>query len=296
MNKKFFLGALLASVFFLLTSGLVNADFKDSIPKQEIFLYKDGETASTKDPIPTGEIIELVIPKIKETDKPKDLVNVNYNWVVFEIKYDKDGKEYRKYRKSYRPLSDNPVGPSVLFSTGNRTTKFYIEVSASYVFATLKEDKKLDITVISKTLETYVKILSDNPTPEPNPPNPDNPDTPVFPDGRFKLSKLVYDAAMKSVNADKREIGAKVSANAYKSISAAIAAGTIKSIEDALKEVKKANDANLAAAGIANGVWTTFGVVLQNYLFDLYDKNQITTVSDFRDAFLEVAAGLEKVK
>lgn len=295
MFKKMFIGAIMAPLFFL-ASISYGADFKSNVPKQEIFLYKDGDLSSTKEPVQTGEIIEFVIPNIKETDKPKDLVNVNYNWKLYEVKYDKEGKEYRVFRKSYRPLSDNPLGNSVLFSTGNRATKFFVEVSASYVFAVLKDDKKLDVTVVSKNIENYIKVISDTPTPPEPGPDPPNPDNPVFPDGKYKLSKLVYDSVMKSVPAEKRQIGADASSKAYKSVSAAIAAGTIKTIQDGLKEAKKANDSNLSTAGIPVGTWNAFGLVLQNYIYDLYDKNQLLTVSDLRDAFLEISVGLDKVK
>lgn len=295
MIRKVLCGTLIVPFFLLLTSISFGQNFKDIIPKQEISLYKDGELVETKEPIQTGELVELVIAKIKDNDRPKELVDTVYNWKVFEIKYDKDGKEYKIFRKSYRPLTDNPFGPSVLFPTGNRSAKFYVEVSAVYVFC-VKDKDKVKISTYVNRLESLVKVIGDVPNPEPPGPLPPDPDTPIFPDGRYKLSKAVYDSALKYIPETNRQKGATASANAYKSVSAAIAAGTVKTITEALQEVRKLNDSNLNAVGISAGTWNAFGVTLQTVLYDLYDKNQIVTVSDMRDAFLEIAAGLEKVK
>lgn len=294
MIRKVLCGTLIVPFFLLLTSVSFGQNFKDVIPKQDISLYRDGELVEPKEPIQTGELVELVIAKIKDSDKPKELVDTVYNWKVFEIKYDKDGKEYKIFRKSYRPLTDNPFGPSVLFPTGNRTAKFYVEVSAVYVFCK-KTNDKINISTYVNRIESSVKIIGDSPSPEPGPTPPD-PDTPTFPDGRFKLSKTVYDSVIKNVTENNRQKGAVASANAYKSVSAAISAGTIKTITDALQEARKLNDNNLNSSGVTPGSWNTFGLSLQTVLYDLYDKNQITTVSDLRDAFLEISSGLEKVK
>jgi hypothetical protein len=296
MIRKFVLGGLIAPIFLFMVSFGFASDFKDSIPKQEILVLKDGEAVAIKDSFPVGEIVELIVPKIKVN--PDNLVSTNYNWKIFEIKYDKEGKEYRLFRKNYRGLTDNPIGPSVLFSTGNKSTKFYVEVLATYVFCTKKDEKTVDISTYTKILENSVKIVSDNP--EPNPPDPVNPDvpTPSFPDGKFKISKSVYEAAMKNIPAVNREKGAIASSNAYKSVASAIAAGAISKIEDALAKCKDANITNLKNVGInsSSSEWQAFGFAIQTSIYDLYDKGQVNTVQDIRDLFLEISVGLEKVK
>jgi hypothetical protein len=240
----------------------------------------DQKILGAENPIPLGELVDLSLSPLP---KLEHLAGSSYTWLVL----DSDGTE-----KKFRPYENG-----IFFGAGVHPKKMKVLCAVSYLFI-LKKDEKQEAVVKTFFLTATVVIGDPPPTPPgpgpgPTPPVPPGP-TPPLPDGKFGLAKKVYELGARVPAAD-RKAGSAL-ASAYRGISAAIAAGTIKTPEDSLQKVKEANNAALQRIGVGKEGWIPFFTELQTIVFDLYASRKLNSVGDFAEAFNEIANGLEYIK
>jgi hypothetical protein len=217
-----------------------------------------------------GEIVKLTV--VPYRDKPVDLTSWSCTWRIF------DGNNEK--------VLEGSNTETVMFGSGiaKKTLKVYCAVSQVF------KDGSSKVFLLIKDLN-----IGDAPGPGPGPGPTPTPD-PTFPDGRFQLSKFIYDAS-KTVNSPEREREARALSNAINGVASAISAGTIKTPDDALIKCKEANRTALQAISPDSITrWEPTFTALQDRLYQLYTERKINTVSDFADAFREIAVGLNGVR
>jgi tRNA A37 N6-isopentenylltransferase MiaA len=144
----------------------------------------------------------------------------------------------------------------------------------------------------------YREVNIGSAKPEPVIPVP-NPVVPVvIPEGRFGLGQKVYVAVIQTVPANEnRKAAAQELAKSYRGISSAIAAGTLSDPSDILTKTTESNRSKLETAKIDKAVWAAFFGRLQDEVYELYgDKAKLVNKTDFKDAWAEIAAGLEAIQ
>lgn len=247
-----------------------------TIPKQDIIGVQAEYTA--------GDMVILSVSGIPE--KPKYLIDVNYSWLVLNC----DGT----------PKSSVMVWPDktqIFFSVGvaKKPTSYTVVLAISYTYE-IKDEK--GVTTDIKTVlapQKAVKLKVKGLDPEPDPPGPNPNPSPVFPDGKYQLSKFIFDTVNNKTITNKAR-GATALANSFKAIDAQIAAGTLKTYQDALKQTQLSNQSAISKDGSSLVEWDSVFLALQDKLYDLYTTNKMTTLADLRVAWTELAAGLVAVK
>lgn len=236
----------------------------------------------------SGEMIVLRISPLE--NPPSYLVDTKYQWLVINP----DGS----IKNNLIVWPDNTM---VFFGAGvqRNTSKYVVIVNVTYLYL-VKDDKGLvtEVAVRSAPIKFgYVTIKGINPDPEPgpNPPGPNPSPDPVFPHGKYGLAQLSYQWA-KVIDVNSRQKGAAALASSYSSISSAIAAGTVRDLKEALAKVTESNRAALSQAGISAASWELYFTQLQDFTYNLYTANKLTTTDDARQAFLEIAEGLLSIK
>lgn len=215
--------------------------------------------------VPKGDLVRLELRPF--TMAPSNLRSYQVKWVVLE---------------DFKPKEVVDGGANtVFFGAGNQDKNLQVVCSVVYVFK-----DKVENVVLNRKL-----VIGNNPGPDPGPGPTPNPD-PVFPPGKYNLSKTVYDLS-KSVKSPSKEQDAKTLALSFTTVSSQIGAGVLTDLKVILETTKKSNQIML---GANNSYWQDFGVSLQDRLYSLYEGKQMTSREDFRLAWLEIAAGLEKVK
>ncbi len=238
----------------------------------------------TEEGVPLGELVKLkVIPYDK---KPEGFKSHVVKWKIF------DGDVEKKL--------ENSEADDVVFGTGVVPKKLKVMCAVAQLF----EDGSVKLFFLISDLH-----IGSNPTPVPPgpvppippvpvPPVPPVPDVdPVFPDGKFKLAVFSYDTAKNKVTSPMRKKEAEALSSSFNSVASAIAAGTIKTLEDALKICTESNTKALAAISPDSaGRWNTFATILQEKMYKLYSERGIRNVQDLREAFVEISQGLSKIK
>lgn len=130
------------------------------------------------------------------------------------------------------------------------------------------------------------------PGPTPPPPTP-NPPAPL-PDGRFKLSNSTAIWVTSLVPMSARSRASSLAAS-FRANASAIAAGTLAEAEQILAETKKSNNLALGSTEMI-AAWKPFGATLEKELARLHAADELRVASDYKDAWLEIALGLEAVK
>lgn len=260
----------------LLTSSGFAAD-KFVVPKHEV--------TGAENVIPVNELIILKAGLAEP--KPKYLHEVQYNWLVFA-----DGKE----KKNVLVFPDNTT---IGFGRGS-AKQMHALLVINYLYVVRENDDPVSkITEVAQRssgiIYIDIKLDGSNPNP-PNPPIPPGPVDPEFPDGKFKLAKVVYDLANSKVPQANRVKGAHAMATATAGISSAIRAGALREPAEILTKLKDANNNALKNAGVDVSDWDEFGLAFQDKLVELYRANKLKVASDYADVFDEVAIGLNKVK
>jgi hypothetical protein len=251
--------AIVALLFF---ASFCQADFV--VPKQTL-------TGADK-PVPLGELASL---NITPPEKVAGLVSTSYTWKIL------DGSKDWPYRLD--------VDGNVIFASGLKNKSLLVVVGITHVYEVVDADKKLK-QYATKTVLLVSGLGLGEPSPPPPPPGP------VLPDGKFKAAKAAYDAAVSKVPADNRVKGAKALVNSFRGIASAIAAGTLTDPKVILTTTTEKNRFALADAAIDKTVWSAFFDVLQPVIFDLYDQGKVSSASDFKDLWNEIAVGLDAVK
>ena len=257
MNKILF--SVFAAV--LISSSSLATDFV--VPQQKI--------VGAEAPVPLGELVDLTVSPIK--DPPKHFVSCSIAWKVFDGDKEKRVREYQD---------------GIFFGAGVVPKRMTALVAITYLYVVKEGDKTTEITTKTVILSSPV-IIGEDPSPSPDPAAPE----PSFPEARYNLHKKAYSLAMSKVPAATRKGAATAVAKSFESMASAVAAGTIKEVDDLLK---KTAESNRAAVGANKAAWEPFFKEMQDTLYSLYEGKQMVTASDFAEAWREVAVGLKSVK
>jgi hypothetical protein len=256
------------------TNTTTSADF--TVPQQ---------TLITDANIDTGE---LIIVKVSPPGNVAYLAGISYRWKVFV-----DGVEKRN-------LGEWPDGTQVQFGSGTRGgAKINVILSASYLYVVKTGDgtneRIVTIGQRSQIISTIITVNGSAPGPNPPPPGP-NPPTPG--PGKFGLATKVQQAVTATVQAGQnRAVAAQALANSFRGMSSAISAGTITDVRTLLTQTKQSNNTALDNAHVNRTEWDGFFTQLQQQiLYPLYNANTISTLTDFKDAWQEIADGLAGVR
>lgn len=137
-----------------------------------------------------------------------------------------------------------------------------------------------------------VAVVEAGAPPGPTPPTP-NPPAPL-PDGRFQLanSTAIWVASLVPTSARSR---ATALAASFRANASAIGAGTLLEPERILAETRKSNNLALGSAEMIEA-WKPFGSALEKELARLHAAGALRVAGDYKDAWLEIALGLESAR
>lgn len=177
---------------------------------------------------------------------------------------------------------------------GSTKTLLPVDGGKRCVFATGAQGKYVFVLATAKGDAVAIavhELVIGKPEPEPQPtPVPPTPNP--LPDGKFKLAKLAFDNAAKVQTAN-RAAESKSMAKAFRSIVAAIAAGTMSTPKQILDGTAAAVESNL---GASRDPWKAWGQLMAAEYQRLYEAKQLPTAADWRTAWEEVALGLEAIQ
>lgn len=254
---------LCVAFFFAFSTPVFATDF--AVPTQKI--------VGVEEVVPLGEIVDVSVSKLE--DKPEYYISSSYTWKVIDLA---DGKE-KKVRAHQN---------GIFFGSGIVPKKYRIYCAATYLYVVKDGTDVKEIGTRTVILSADLVIGGNVPVP----PNP-NPTPPVFPDGQFKLAAFGYNSAVSAVKPGAgRGESARALANSFRSVAAAIRAGTIKTDKEVLEKTHQMNN---EALGKAVADWEEFSELLQEKLFELYKSGKLKTLTEYADAWTELASGLDKV-
>lgn len=246
------------------------------------FVIPDQKIVGAETPIPLGELVDLSVSSIK--NPPQYLVETTYTWKVL------DGYTEKRVR---------PYDGGVFFGAGIQPKRLKAFVAVTYLYVVKEQDKIIESAARTSFLSTDVLIGDEAPpTPDVPTPTPNPEPEPVFPEGKYNLSKFIYDITKNKINISKQDKAkqANALAKSFESIAAAIAAGTIDDQEDILKKTSEANRSAIQSVGGDKTKWEPAFIDIQEKLFGLYKDNKMTTKQDFASAWREIATGFKYFK
>jgi len=275
MRNKFFATLLMG---LLMQAALFSQEI---IPAQTV----DGDKVAYK----VGDLIKLSLSPVKQEDRPKNLELITTNWVVRDV----NGVVVKTYSFG---------NDSVFFGTGDlsngQTRKlFFINVAVSYVYVNRTDKIITDVKNQVIQVSTNVVVSRDGSVPD-NPVVPDEPVKPVepqFEQGKYGLAKTTYDLAKKNMNDDIKKVAPDL-ANSFDGIASSIVAGALKTDKDIINAVFASNQNALNNAKVKKENVVKFAESLNTEVFNLYEKDKLSTAADFATAFREIANGLRGVK
>lgn len=143
----------------------------------------------------------------------------------------------------------------------------------------------------SASVRKTVTVESGAPKPAPTP----KPDV-VIPDGRYKLGKTVNSLVYSRAPQASATKGAAALAASYESVVKAIDSGELVQPKDILLKTTESNREALKKADIDKATWEPFFTEVKTAVYGLYDNGSLVSKADFRDAWVEIAAGLKAVR
>lgn len=144
----------------------------------------------------------------------------------------------------------------------------------------------------SRHLE-IVSVVSGGGPPDPDPAPPPPPPPPPTPGPtKFGLVNAVRAWAAAHVPPANRP-QARALADSFRAVDAAIAAGTLRDAAAILHETREGNG---RALGGAREAWMPFFRAMEGELRRHHDSGALRTPADYREAWIEVAVGLEGVR
>lgn len=254
---------MFAAALILFMGGLLHAaDF--TVPAQKI--------VGAETPIALGELVTL---SVSAPEKVPNLLSTVYEWKVF------DGTQQKKFAVD--------AAGNIFFGAGLKEKKLLAVVAITHVYGVKDGNAYKEFATKTVVLSAVVSIGGGGePEPGPGPGPQPKPDDPTFDDGKYKLAKFAYDNAPQGRSQD-----AKALAASFRGIATQIGAGALKDPEAILKATK---DANAKALGQQGSAWESWFVALQDKLFELSESGTLSSPEDFRTAWVELTAGLDKVK
>jgi len=241
----------------------------------ENFVIPEQKIVGAEVPIPLGELVDLSISPIQST--PKFLVSTTYSWKVFDGYIEKRIRNYEN---------------GVFFGSGIQAKKLKVIVSITHLYVVKDNEKLLEAATRTNFISTDVFIGEQEPD---TPPEPEI--EPEFGESKYQLSKFIYENVklLKISKSDKAKQSAAI-ATSFDSMAAAIAAGTISTLEDILKKTAESNKLALTKSGGDRTKWEPLFTEIQEKLFDLYKTNKMQTKEDFAIAWREISSGLKLIK
>jgi hypothetical protein len=265
-----------------------------------LFLFYSISALATDFVVPTQKIIgadttyeagEMIVLRISPIDpKPEYLVDIKYQWLVLNP----DGSVKNN-------ILIYPDNTTIFFSPGvpRQTIKLTALLTATYLYVVKDSNEVVKEIAVRSSPIIFGRITVNglNPSPPGPDPGPNPQPDPIFPPGKYELARHSYNFS-KSVLLPpaERSKSANALAGSYSSIAAAIAAGTVRDLKEALEKVTQSNRAALTNVGVSAAAWEPFFISLQNFTYELHVKGQLATVQDAAIAFQEIAEGLRQVK
>lgn len=256
------------SVFFLLV--FCNLTFAEN------FIVPEQKIVGAELPIPLGELVDLSISPIQSA--PKFLVSTTYAWKVFDGYTEKRIRNYEN---------------GVFFGSGIQAKKLKVIVSITHLYIVKDNEKLLEAATRTNFISTDVFIGEEEPS------TPVEPEAePEFGESKYQLSKFVYDGVKNNIKLSKSDKTKQCAAiaSSFDGIAAAIAAGTITTLEEILKKTAESNKFALTKSGGDRAKWELLFTEIQDKLFDLYKTGKMQTKEDFAGAWREISSGLKLVK
>lgn len=241
----------------------------------ETFVIPEQKIVGAELPIPLGELVDLSISAVQSP--PKFLVSTTYSWKVFDGYTEKRIRNYEN---------------GVFFGSGIQAKKLKAIVAITHLYIVKDNEKLLEAAIRTNFISADVFIG------EQEPDTPVEPEVePDFGESKYQLSKFAYDNA-KNIKISKSDKIKQCSAIAtsFDSIAAAIAAGTITTLEDILKKTAESNKLALTRSGGDRTKWEPLFTDVQEKLFDLYKTSKMQTKEDFSIAWREISSGLKLIK
>jgi hypothetical protein len=225
-----------------------------------------------------GEIVKIE-GKV-EGEVPAYVKKKEYKWTVTERGYVKQFWEQDSW---------------VIFGTGIKSSTVRVGCQVTLTYEVGKEEivKKIDTTV-----DLQVGDPSPTPPPNPNPTPPPNPNpTPnPTPAPLSDLAAGARDWAIAVGPADKVQ-SAPVIATTLTGIAARIGHDTgLANPRQILVQTKVEINADLTKAGFKPADWDKWGQKLQDYAYTQYQAGKLTTIEEYKKAWVDLAAGLNAVK
>jgi hypothetical protein len=241
----------------------------------ENFIVPEQKIVGAELPIPLGELVDLSISPIQSA--PKFLVSTTYSWKVFDGYTEKRIRNYEN---------------GVFFGSGIQAKKLKVIVSVTHLYIVKDNEKLLEAAIRTNFISADVFIGEEEPS---TPVEPES--EPEFGESKYQLSKFVYDGVknIKLSKSDRVKQCAAI-ASSFDGIAAAIAAGTIATLEDILKKTAESNRFALTKSGGDRTKWEPLFTEIQEKLFDLYKTSKMQTKEDFAIAWREISSGLKLVK
>lgn len=265
---RYLLSVLVSIILF--TSPLYSDD-KFVLPQQKIVGLEDGA-------IPLGEVVILKPSEIK--NPPEFFLKAIYKWKILE-----NGKEKKR-------VIEQEDG-EVIFGSGTVGKRLTAVLSCSYLY---HDKAKSEVGIRSQVIIAEV-ILGPDPGPGPGP-DPVPPGPTPEPTFNSELAKFAWQQVKNKVttlSTDDKYKSSQALSKSFSSVAARIGAGTIKTVEEALEESTKSNREAVKNVNIPSESWQAFFLELKTYLYKLYESGKLTTLNDYKEAFLEVSEGLGKV-
>jgi len=241
----------------------------------ENFIVPEQKIVGAEVPIPLGELVDLSISPIQSA--PKFLVSTTYAWKVFDGYTEKRIRNYEN---------------GVFFGSGIQAKRLKVIVSVTHLYIVKENEKLLESAIRTNFISADVFIGEEEPS------TPVEPEAePEFGESKYQLSKFVYDG-VKNIKLSKSDKAKQCNAiaSSFDGIAAAIAAGTIATLDEILKKTAESNKFALTKSGGDRAKWESLFTEIQEKLFDLYKTNKMQTKEDFAIAWREISSGLKLVK
>ena len=241
----------------------------------ESFVVPEQKIVGAEVPIALGDLVDLSVSPIQ--NPPKFLVSTVYSWKVFDGYTEKRIRNYEN---------------GIFFGSGIQNKRLKAIVSITHLYVVKENDKLIETAIRTNFISTDIFIGEEEPD---VPPSPEV--EPEFTDSKYQLSKFIYDG-LKPVKLSKSDKIKQCTAiaSSFDGIAAAIAAGTIATLEDILKKTAESNKAALTRSGGDRAKWETLFTDIQEKLFSLYQTGKMQTKEDFSIAWKEISLGFKSFK
>lgn len=266
-----------------------------SVPATPVFVVPQLSIVGADVPYAAGDLIDLSVSAIATS--PDYLASTSYTWKISEFTY-KAGQVSGLTPKRFREYEDG-----VFFGAGIQSKTVLVECLVTFLYVVKTGDQISEVATRSTLLTTTVTIVGQAPVPVPVPvpptpvpvPVPPTPiPVPVFPAGTYGLSSTAYNAAMKDVtDPTARANGAAALAAVFTAIGND---ASLTDITTALTQTKLKSNTALTNAGVSPASWDLYGTDMQEVVYQFYVDKKLNTTADLKVAWLEIAAGLAKVK